>query len=108
MRRLVLVPLLLSIAAIAGCGPSNRGGADDDDDDMPADACQGLECRIDDCAARGMPDTTISGTVFAPNGTLALYGVNVYIPASDPGPLPDGVMCSQCQSSIPGGSIGAV
>jgi hypothetical protein len=52
-----------------------------------------------------MPDTTISGTVFAPNGTLALYGVNVYIPASDPGPLTDGVACSQCQNALPGGSV---
>jgi hypothetical protein len=65
----------------------------------------GLECRITNCAIRNMPDTTISGTVFAPNGTLALFGVNVYVPLSDPGPLADGVACSQCQNALPGGSV---
>lgn len=69
------------------------------------DACDGLECRIVNCAQRNMPETTISGTVFAPNGTLALFGVNVYIPASPPPALTDGVQCSQCQNALPGGSI---
>jgi len=69
------------------------------------DACDGLECRIVNCTQRNMPETTISGTVFAPNGTLALYGVNVYIPASPPPLLTDGVQCSQCQNSLPGGSV---
>ena len=69
------------------------------------DACDGLECRVVNCTQRNMPETTISGTVFAPNGTLALFGVNVYIPASPPPALTDGVQCSQCQNSLPGGSI---
>jgi hypothetical protein len=107
-------PLIVAfVFAVVGCGPSPRsggggGGAADADTQIPADACVGLECRIDDCAAMGMPDTTISGTVFAPNGSLALFGVNVYIPAGDPRPLTDGVSCGQCQSSVPEGSIGAV
>ena len=92
----------LVVALWTGCGPAKRGGGGDD---MGPDACVGLECRIDNCAARNMPDTTISGTVFAPNGTLALYGVNVYIPNGDPGPLTDGVQCSQCQNALPGGSV---
>ncbi|MEO7091860.1 MAG: carboxypeptidase regulatory-like domain-containing protein [Polyangiales bacterium] len=97
--RYLLAPLV--VALWTGCGsPERRGG-----DDVEVDACVGLECRITNCTARGMPDTTISGTVFAPNGTLALYGVTVYIPNSDPGPLPDGVACSQCQNALPGGSV---
>ena len=98
--RYLLAPLV--VALWTGCGsPDRRGG----DDTGGPDACVGLECRVTNCAIRNMPDTTISGTVFAPNGTLALYGVNVYIPNSDPGPLTDGVACSQCQNALPGGSV---
>ncbi|CAN5779004.1 hypothetical protein BH11MYX3_BH11MYX3_01930 [soil metagenome] len=94
------------VALFAACGsPERRGGGDDVGE---PDACVGLECRIVNCAARNMPETSISGTVFAPNGTLALFGVTVYIPASPPGVLTDGVQCSQCQDSLLGGSVAAV
>jgi len=85
-----------------GCGPSSRneGG-----DDTSADACVGLECRVVDCAKQGKPPTTVSGTVFAPNGTLALYGVNVYVPASEPPPFAEGAVCEQCTEGVPGGAI---
>jgi len=53
----------------------------------------------------GMPATTLSGTVFAPNGTLPLYGVSVYVPNSDPGTLTDGAVCDQC-GDPPGSPIG--
>ena len=47
------------------------------------------------------------GTVYAPNGTLALYGATVYIPRLDPGPLPAGPQCDRCDASgeLPGGAI---
>lgn len=35
----------------------------------------------------------LTGTVFAPSGTLPLAGVTVYVAASDPGPLPNGPSC---------------
>jgi hypothetical protein len=68
-------------------------------------SCTGLECQVVDCVGMSMPDTTISGTVFAPNGTLPLYGVTVYVPNSDPGPLPDGAQCSRCGDMLPGNPI---
>jgi hypothetical protein len=66
------------------------------------DACVGLECDIKDCAKDGKPLTTISGTVFAPNGTLPLYGIQVYVPNQPVGPPQDGAICDRCTDSIPG------
>lgn len=66
------------------------------------DECVGLECKIKDCAKDGKPLTTISGTVFAPNGTLPLYGIQVYVPNVKVGPPQDGAICDRCTDSIPG------
>ena len=43
-----------------------------DDGDGPPPGCVGLECQVVNCAKKGLPPTSISGTVYAPNGTLAL------------------------------------
>ncbi len=84
--------LLICSLLLLACGPAKRGGDDDDDglpDAPPADA----PCN-----------TTVSGKVFAPNGTLPLYNVTVYVPQNPPGPLPEGLQCAQCSTSLPGGA----
>ena len=68
-------------------------------------ACTGIGCNVVDCSAMGMPATSISGTVFAPNGTLPLYGVNVFVPTTDPGPLPTGLACDKCTDALPGNPV---
>ncbi len=96
---------MVVLASLAfGCGPSTRNNGGDDTDAPPPDACTGIECQIVNCAAQGMPPTTVSGTVFAPNGTLPLFGASVYVPLLDPGPWPAGVQCSRCESQLPGGA----
>jgi hypothetical protein len=86
LTRLFVVGALFTVA----CGPSKRRG---DDDDLRPDAVVDAPCP-----------TSISGKVFAPNGTLPLYNVTVYVPQSPPGPLPDGLLCNQCSTNLPGGS----
>jgi hypothetical protein len=86
---------------VVGCGPGGRDPVEGD----PRDACVGIACALVDCAAQGKPATSISGTVFAPNQTLPLYSALVYIPILDPGPISEGVECSRCSGTIPGGAI---
>jgi hypothetical protein len=99
--------LLLALIAVSSVACKRHIAADDDgtsDAAFVPDACQGLGCFIVDCASKGLAPTTVSGTVYAPNGTLPLYGVNVYIPASDPGPLPAGAQCDKCSNGLQGGA----
>jgi hypothetical protein len=84
------------IVILAACGPGDR--------DKPGETGDaGVE--LDFCAQQGKPPTTIQGTVSAPNGTLPLHGVTVYVPASDPGPLPTGLQCTTCEDELPGGAL---
>ncbi|HEU0030062.1 MAG TPA: carboxypeptidase-like regulatory domain-containing protein [Kofleriaceae bacterium] len=94
----------MTISFAAACG-SNKNSDDDGDGSVKPDACAGIECNIVDCGAMGMPPTTISGTVFAPNGTLPLNGVNVYVPRDPLPPFVEGATCDRCQTTLPGSPI---
>jgi hypothetical protein len=86
--RVIMLSLLL-----AACGPPQRtqyADAHPADSDNTVDA----ECR-----------TSISGKVFAPNGTLPLYNVAIYVPLSTPPPITEGVSCQQCMKDFPGHAI---
>jgi len=65
---------------LVACGPAAQDQPDGPNPN-PADAA----CR-----------TAITGTVYAPNGTLPLYNVNVYVPAGPAQPFHEGVSCEQC------------
>lgn len=57
-------------------------------------ACQQTGCTADDPAA----ETTISGTVYMPNGVTPLYNAIVFVPTSTTplAPLPDELTCDKC------------
>ncbi len=40
--------------------------------------------------------TTVTGTVYAPEGTVPLYNAIVYVPNSKPEPFKEGIVCEQC------------
>jgi hypothetical protein len=58
--------------------------------------CQGLGCQVVDCAAQGLPNTSLTGRVFDPAGQNPLYDVIVYVPNGPLQPLASGVTCDQC------------
>jgi len=101
--RILLASILVSVFVVS-CGPERRDGSEGDGDGPPP-GCVGLECQVVNCAKKGLPPTSISGTVYAPNGTLALYGAQVYVPNIDPGPFEDTVSCSRCNDQLPGDPV---
>jgi hypothetical protein len=69
-------------------GPGFGGGGD------AGMACVGLQCKQKVCSGGG--DTTVTGTVYAPNGTLPLYNAIVYVPNATPDALSKGATCDKC------------
>ena len=56
--------------------------------------CVGLECQQVACSSG--TTTTVTGTVYAPEGTVPLYNAIVYVPNSKPEPFKEGIVCEQC------------
>jgi hypothetical protein len=69
------------------------------------EACSGLECQRVACAGSGT--TTISGTVFMPNGRLTLPQVEIYIPNGSPTSLPAPPTHARCNQAPSGHPIAA-
>jgi hypothetical protein len=80
------------------CGDGNR--CTDDGRCVPENSCEGLECDQVECD--GGLTTSLSGTVFAPNGTLPLYNVNVYVPRAALAPFGEELTCDQCGDELSG------
>ncbi|MBL8721373.1 MAG: carboxypeptidase regulatory-like domain-containing protein, partial [Myxococcales bacterium] len=124
MRRFFLTSSLVLASVSFGCSASKEddgftledggtdggfsldGGEDGNFDisaDGPVGPCEGLRCQVKACG--GGADTTVSGTVYAPNGTLPLYNVIVYVPNLTPLPLTKGVTCDKCGAVASGDPI---
>jgi hypothetical protein len=66
--------------------------------------CVGLECKVNHMCAGGNR-TTITGKVFAPNGTLPLYNAAVYVPNGSVDAIAPGVTCDRCDGKLPGNPV---
>ena len=84
---------VLAACALAGCNEilDNR--------DFPAPVVDANP--VVDCAAIGKSPTTLTGTVFAPNGTLPINHALVYVPTGDLDAIPDGPHGPTCASGAP-------
>jgi hypothetical protein len=83
----VVLPLCKAIDAGGDAGP-----------------CSGLACQVHTCGGNPAA-TTVSGYVYAPNGTLPLYNVQVFVPNAPLKPIPKGVQCSQCGDLVSGDPV---
>lgn len=88
------------VAASAAAGGACAGDGDRIFDDG-FDPCTGLACFQVSCG--GGATTSVSGVVYAPNGTLPLPNVVVYVPNAPLDPLPEGAQCARCETP-PSGS----
>jgi hypothetical protein len=98
MTKSLLVFVVLAV--VIGCGPGSRPSNGDGSTVDMKPPCVGLQCAVADCGTA--PPTTISGTVFAPNGHLPLYNVNVFVPNAPLDPLTVGVSCDRCGTPLTG------
>ena len=84
-----------------GGATSSSGQAGEEDLTVGAGgACTGLECQQVACDAD--VTTTVTGTVYAPEGKTPLYNVVVYVPNAPLDPMPEGASCDQCGAILSG------
>jgi len=88
-------------------GVGGGGGGGGGDGDLGAGVGAGPTCVDGQCqmSCPGGGTTTLSGKVFAPNGTLPLYNAFVYVPSVAVDPFPAGVTCDRCNGQVSGNPI---
>jgi hypothetical protein len=97
--RRCLLTLRLVTAALLAAGCNTLLG--NHDFHTAGDGGTGTPPDADPCAVQMLPSTTVSGTVFAPDGKLPIYNAAVYIPTTALSPITSGVGPATCASGTP-------
>jgi hypothetical protein len=82
-----------------GGGGATGGGLTTGGSAGAIDVAPGGTGNVSNCSTR------VSGTVFAPSGTLPLYNAMVYVPSRPLEPLPEGVSCDTCEGIVSGDPV---
>lgn len=94
--------LVALVATLGGCNQllGEHAFSTSGDGDAASDG-HGDDDATDPCVMQGRPSTTISGTVFAPNGMLPIDHAAVYAPTEPVSTIPPGVGKTVCVSGKP-------
>jgi hypothetical protein len=121
LRYALAASVLFSIVplAISACGSDVPAGGFDDPNSVDGGggpgfgfvdgggsdvkSCSNLECQQVACG--GGTTTSLTGTVYAPNGTLPVYNAIVYVPNSKPQAFTKGATCDKCGSVASGSPV---
>ncbi|HEX7667077.1 MAG TPA: hypothetical protein VF407_21250 [Polyangiaceae bacterium] len=96
------------VALVAACGSKQGGTFETIPDAGGSSAGYGADAGKGDGLggdAGGLAaDTTLTGTVYAPEGSIPISGALVYYTDTAPDPIPDGTYCDKCVT-LPEGSF---
>ena len=96
------------LTGLVGCLPPSPAIADTFPDTVFVNGfepCVGVQCFQVHCPTG--QTTSVSGTVYAPNGTLPLPNVQVYVPSTAVGAITDGPGYDRCGVAPPGHPVAA-
>jgi hypothetical protein len=86
-----------------GAGNGDDAGSGNGNGNGNGNGCVGLQCQQMSCT--NGQTTTLTGTVFAPNGTLPLYNAIVYVPNAAVEAFTPGVTCDRCSGHVSGSPL---
>lgn len=95
-KHILLVVSALSLLAACGSDGDRAGFAEQNPTEPtePSPSTPGTVIGNGDVSKNVA--VTISGTVYAPNGSLPMANTLVYVTVTEPGPIPEGAYCDTC------------
>jgi hypothetical protein len=101
--RVCNVLILLGVVGIyTACATNTRKDGFDQAPKDPQGEQQNNGPQLGDGTRKSGVAVSLSGTVYAPNGTLVMANTLVYVTSEKPAPIPEGAYCDECVTLAPG------